>query len=139
MRVNPSYTLHHPRWYRRPVSVWWWLENWSYTRFVLRELSSVFVAFVAVLCLWELRSLSAGPEAYASFLARLKSPLVLALNGISFLFVLFHAITWFNLAPKAMVFRLSGKRVPDVVVSGLNYLAWLAASVSVAWILLEVR
>jgi fumarate reductase subunit C len=136
MRVNPSYTLHHPKWYRRPVSVWWWLENWSYARFVLRELSSIFVAFVAVLCLWELRSLSAGPEAYARFLARLKNPLVLALNGISFVFVLFHAITWFNLAPKAMVFRLSGKRVPDVVVSGLNYLAWVTASVFVAWILL---
>src|SRR5262249_42542777 len=33
MSVGPHYTLYHPRWYRRRVSVWWWLQNWSYTRF----------------------------------------------------------------------------------------------------------
>ena len=41
------------------------------------------------------------------------TPLAIVLNGISFFFVLFHTITWFNLAPKAMVMRVQGKRVPD--------------------------
>src|SRR3989454_4940579 len=31
------------------------------------------------------------------FLARLATPLFLALDTVAFLFVLFHAITWFNL------------------------------------------
>ena len=137
MSGDPHYTLYHPRWYRRPVSVWWWLQNRSYAGFVLRELTSVFVAFFAVVSLWQLRALAQGPEAYAQFLARLGRPLFLALHGVAFLFVLFHSITWFNLAPKAMVVRLQGKRVPDWVVVGLNYAAWLFVSAAVAVILLR--
>jgi succinate dehydrogenase subunit C len=137
MSARAQYTLYHPKWYRRPVSVWWWLENWSYTKFVLRELTSVFVAFLAVIILWQLRALVAGPEAYAQFMARLQSPLFLALHVVAFFFVLFHAITWFNLAPKAMVLRLGGKRVPDFVIVALNYLAWFVASVAVAWFFLR--
>ncbi len=137
MSAEPHYTLHHPRWYRRRVSVWWWLQNRSYAGFVLRELTSVFVAFFAVIYLWQMRALVQGPEAYAHFLARLGTPLFLALHGVAFLFVLFHAITWFNLAPKAMVVRLRGKRVPDRVIVGLNYAAWLLLSGAVAFILLR--
>jgi fumarate reductase subunit C len=139
MSTEPHYTLYHPRWYRRRVSVWWWLQNRSYTAFVLRELTSVFVAFFALVYLWQLRALVHGPEAYAQFLARLKTPRVLALDTVAFLFVLFHAITWFNLTPKAMVVRLRGKRVPDWVIVALNYVAWLVLSGVVAFVLLRGR
>jgi fumarate reductase subunit C len=137
MSAEPHYTLYHPRWYRRRVSVWWWLQNRAYAGFVLRELTSVFVAYFAGLSLWQLRALAQGPEAYGRFLARLQTPLFLALDTVAFLFVLFHAITWFNLAPKAMVLRLSGTRVPDRVILGLNYAAWLVLSAAVAGVLLR--
>ncbi len=137
MSTGPHYTLYHPRWYRRRVSVWWWLQSRSYTGFVLRELTSVFVAFFALVSLWQLRALIQGPEAYAHFLARLKTPLFVALDGVAFVFVVFHAVTWFNLAPKAMVVRLWGQRVPDWIIAGLNYVAWLVLSAAVAWILLR--
>ena len=137
MSAEPRYTLYHPRWYRRRVSVWWWLQNRSYTGFVLRELTSVFVAFFAVVYLWQLRALAQGPEAYGQFLARLKTPVFVTVDTVAFLFVLFHAITWFNLAPKAMVVRLGGKRVPDWAVAGSNYLAWAFLSGAVAFILLR--
>jgi fumarate reductase subunit C len=133
----PQYTLYHPRWYRRRVSVWWWLQNRSYTGFVLRELTSVFVAFFALVYLWQLRALVRGPEAYAHALARLGTPLFLVADAVAFLFVLFHTITWFNLTPKAMVVRLAGKRVPDWVVVSLNYAAWLVLSGAVAFTLLR--
>jgi len=139
MSTEPHYTLYHPRWYRRRVSVWWWLQNRSYTAFVLRELTSVFVAFFALVYLWQLRALAHGPEAYAQSLARLKAPRFLALDTVAFLFVLFHAITWFNLTPKAMVVRLRGKRAPDWVIVGLNYAAWLVLSGVVAFVLLRGR
>jgi len=137
MSAGPDYTLYHPRWYRRRVSVWWWLQNRAYTGFVLRELTSVFVAFFALVSLWQLRALVQGPDAYAAFLARLGTPLFLVLHGVAFLFVLFHAVTWFNLAPKALVVRLRGKRVPDRVIVGTNYAAWLLLSAAVAVILLR--
>jgi len=137
MNAEPRYTLYHPRWYRRRVSVWWWLQNRSYAEFVLRELTSVFVALFAVVYLWQLRALAQGPEAYGQFLARLKTPLFLALDAVAFLFVLFHAITWLNLTPKAMVMRLRGKRVPDWVILSSNYAAWLVLSGAVAFMLLR--
>lgn len=137
MSAEVRYTPYHPKWYRRRVSVWWWLQKPVYTVFVLRELTSVFVAFFALLLLWQVRAVAQGPEAYAQFLARLRTPLFFALNGVAFLFVLFHAITWFNLAPKAMVVRLGGKRVPDRIIAAANYAACLVLSAAVAWILLR--
>jgi fumarate reductase subunit C len=137
MSSEPHYTLYHPRWYRRRVSVWWWLRKWSYAGFVLREFTSVFVAFFALVYLWQLSAVAQGPVAYAQFIARLKTPLFLALNTVAFLFVLFHTITWLNLTPKAMVVRLRGTRVPDAVIIGLNYAAWLVVSGAVAFVLLR--
>ena len=130
-------TAYHPRWYRRRVSTYWWLWRGAYLKFILRELSSVFVAYVVGLILLQLRALSHGPEAYAAFQGWLKTPHIIALNGVSLLFVLFHTITWFNLAPRALVVRMRGKRVPDLLIAGSNYVAWLVVSVAVAWLILR--
>ena len=138
MSPGTQYTPYHPKWYRRRMSVWWWLQNRSYVYFVLRELTSVFVGLCALLLLWHLRALVQGPEAHAYFLAQMRRSFFVALNGVGLLFILFHTITWFNLTPKAMVVRLGGKRVPDLVVAGLNYVAWLLLSGAVAWVLLRV-
>jgi succinate dehydrogenase subunit C len=128
------YTPYHPRWYRRDMSVWWWLKNRAYLKFVVRELTSVFVAFFAVLYLWQLRALAEGPDAYAQFMAQLKTPLFLTANLVALVFVLYHTITWFNLTPTAMVVRVRGKRVPDRIVAGSNYVVWVLVSAIVAWI-----
>jgi len=137
MSPGTQYTPYHPKWYRHRVSVWWWLQNRSYVYFVLRELTSVFVGLWALLLLWQLRALVQGPEAYAHFLAQMRRPFFVALNGVGLLFILFHTITWFNLAPKAMVVRVGGKRVPDWTIAGLNYIAWVLLSVAVAAVLLR--
>jgi fumarate reductase subunit C len=132
---NPApYTRYHPRWYRRRMSVWWWLKDRAYVKFVLRELTSVFVAFFAFLYLWQLRAVTEGPDAYAQFLARLQTPLFLAFDIVALVFVLFHTITWFNLTPTAMVVRVRGKRVPGAIIAGSNYLVWVIVSGIVAWI-----
>ena len=136
MSAPNLYTLHHPKWYRRRVSVFWWLEKRSYTVFVLRELTSVFVALFAVVTLWQIRSVAAGEEAHARFMTRLGTKAFVAFHVVALAFLLFHSITWFNLAPKAMAVRVRGKRVPDVVVAGSNYVAWLVLSAAVAFILL---
>jgi fumarate reductase subunit C len=137
MNQTPAYSAYQPRWYRPRVSTYWWLWRWAYLKFILRELSSVFVAYFVVLILLQLRALSQGPETYAAFQAWLKTPWVLALNAVSLFFVVFHTVTWFNLAPRAMVVRLRGQRLPDYVVSGSNYVAWLIVSVVAAWLILR--
>jgi len=138
-KVNSGarYTLYHPKWYRRPVSVWWWLESWPYARFVLRELTSVAVGYFALITLWQVHAIRRGPEAYARVLARLRSPLFIVFDVIALGFVLFHSVTWFNLAPKAMVLRVGGKRVRDSALIGANYAAWVLISAVLAWIVVR--
>jgi len=49
----------------------------------------------------------------------------------------FHAITWFNLAPSAMPVRLGGRRVPDAMVAAPSYVAWIVISAFVSWLVLQ--
>jgi fumarate reductase subunit C len=130
-------TEYLPRSYHARVSTYWWLASWRYLKFIVREGSSVFVAWTVIIALVQIRSLARGPERYAEFQKWLQSPLLLALSALSFFFVLFHAVTWFNLSPKAMVIRVRGKRLPDVAVAAPNYIAWVVISAAVAWILLR--
>jgi fumarate reductase subunit C len=135
--TRPQYSRYHPKWYRQPVSVWWWLESWRFTKFVLRELTSVAVGFFALELLFEIRAIASGEKAYQHFLARLENPLLVALNLLAFVFVLYHSVTWFNLTPKAMPVRLRGRRVPDSLIAGANYAAWIVISGTLAWIILR--
>lgn len=135
--ASPNYTLFHPRWYRPRVSVYWWLGEWHYLKFILRELSSVFVAVSVIETLLLIRALRNGPDAYAYFLQTLQNPAVVFLNVVSFFFVVFHAITWFNLAPSAMPVRVGGRRVPDAMVAAPSYVAWIVISAFVSWLVLQ--
>ncbi len=123
--------------YHTRVSTYWWLARWAYLKFILREASSVFVAWTVVITLMQIQALSRGPVDYAEFQNWLRSPLVLVLNAITLIFVIFHAVTWFNLGPKAMVVRLRGKRLPNLAIAGPNYVAWVVVSAVVAWIFLR--
>lgn len=136
MKQTTDYTEYHPRWYRTRVSTYWWTSQWSFFKFIVRELTSVFVAYFVILTLLMLRALSRGPEAYAQFQEWLRWPPVIALNVIAFLLVLFHTITWFNLAPKATPVRVRGKRVPDLMIALPNYVAWIAVSAVLVWLII---
>src|SRR5258708_39510692 len=77
---------HPPRAFHQRLSTWWWLSSWHYLKFMLRECSSVFVAWFVVMTLLQIRALSNGPAAYREFEDWLKSPSLLARNAISYLF-----------------------------------------------------
>jgi fumarate reductase subunit C len=136
MSEKPVYTEYHPRWYRPHISTYWWVKRWSYLAFILRELSSVFIAWFVVYLLLLVRAVSQGVTAYQQFLAWSGSPGIVLLNLVSLFFVIFHAITWFNLAPQAMVVHLRGQRVPARWIAGGNYAAWALVSALVAWVIL---
>ena len=136
MNVTPTYTEFHPRWYRRRPTTWWWLHKGAYLRFILRELSSLFIAYFVAVTLAQLYALSRGESAYARWQAWMASPLALVLNAVSLALITYHAVTWFSLAPKAMVVHVRGRPVPGTWIAAANYLAWLVASVVVAWVLI---
>jgi fumarate reductase subunit C len=131
----PTSSPHYS--YQRRVSTYWWLGRWPYLRFILREISSLFVAWFVVLTLLELAALGRGPEAWARFSERMAAPWMVGLNAISLAFVVYHALTWFHLAPKAMAIRIRGKRVPAWAIMAPNYVAWAAVSVALAWLVMR--
>lgn len=136
MSEPPAYREFHPRWYRPRMSTWWWLKRGSHFAFILRELSSIFVAWSVVFLLLLVTAVSRGEDAYREFLSWTGSPGILLLNLASLFFVVFHAVTWFNLAPQAVVIRLRGKRVPGAWIAASNYAAWSLVSALVAWLIL---
>jgi fumarate reductase subunit C len=137
MSETAIYTEYHPRWYRRRVSTWWWLGRLPYLIFILREVSSVFIAWFVVFTLLQIRAISGSASDYDSFKAFARHPLVIGLNVISLFFVVFHAITWFSLAPKAMVVRLRGQRVPARWILLGNLAAWALVSGLLTWLILR--
>jgi fumarate reductase subunit C len=130
-------SMHRPRLFRARMSTYWWLGRWPYLRFILRELSSVFVAWFVLVTLLQIRALRRGPAGYEQFQQWLRSPIVVVVNIVALLFVLFHTATWFNLTPKAMPLRLGGKRIPSLLIVAPSFVVWLAISATVAWILLR--
>ena len=100
------------------------------------EISSIFVAWFVVYILLLMRAVSEGDASYQRFLSWSEGTGILLLNIISLLFIVFHAVTWFNLAPQAMVVHVRGKRVPGVFISGSNYAAWVLVSALLVWIVL---
>ena len=134
---TPTYTPYHPRWYRTPVSTYWWMHRWVYFRFVLRELTSFGVAYFCVMTLLFVRALSRGPETFQAFQARLATPLFVCMSFVALVLGLFHTATWFSLSAHAMAVRIGGKRVPGILITGGNYAAWLVVSAILAWFLLR--
>lgn len=132
-----TYTSYPPKGYRLRMSTYWWLGRWPYLKFILREISSVFVAWFVIETLLQISALIDGPGAWADMQLFFENPIVIALNVISLFFVIFHAVTWFNLAPKAMAVRLGGKRVPGILIAGPQYVAWIVVSAVVGWLLLR--
>ena len=133
--MSARYTEFHPRWYRPRMSVFWWVGRPSYLIFVLRELTSVFVAWSIVFLLLLVHAVSEGGKQYQQFRNLSSNPWMLALNVVTLAFLVFHAITWFNLAPSAMVVRIRGKRVPRSWVAGAHYAGWALLSALVAWLI----
>jgi fumarate reductase subunit C len=123
--------------FQRPLPLFWWLERRSYLLFVLRELSSVFVAWFVVYLLLLVKAVSDGAASYQEFLDWSGQWWMVAINVIALLFILLHAITWFGLAPRAMVIKVRGHRLPPAQVVAAHYLAWLLLSGIVAWLVLR--
>ena len=120
----------------RPLGGGWVFTKKSWFLFFLREITCIFVGLFALLLIHMVRSVAAGPEAYAAFVAWLAKPWVVAFHVLSFAFLVFHTVTWFVAAPKAMRPRVGARLVPARTVIGGHYALWFAVTVVLVWILL---
>ncbi|WP_214319833.1 hypothetical protein [Nonomuraea sediminis] len=121
--------------YRAPRDFAWFLRRRTYTVFVLRELTSVFVAWTVVFLLLLADAVLGGT--LADFAAFARQPWVIALNLVALVATAFHSVTFLNLAPKATVVRLDGYRLPSWMIQGGNHTAWLVISAIIAFFVLR--
>jgi fumarate reductase subunit C len=120
--------------YIKPISIFWWVHKRSYFIFVMRELSSFFVAWFVFYLLMFIGAVSRGGTAYQDFLNGADHPVVVAINVVAFAFIVLHTVTWFSLTPKAMVLQVGGRRVPGPAILASQYVALVAVSAFVYWL-----
>jgi fumarate reductase subunit C len=133
-RASTSVSTGEDLRYRRPVPVLWWTRRRSYFVFVMRELSSLFIAWLVLYLLLFVRAVGRGEAAYADFLDWASSPWLVVLNVVAFAFVVLHTVTWFSLTPQAMVLDVRGRRVPPAAIIGAQYAALVVVSAFVLWL-----
>jgi fumarate reductase subunit C len=108
--------------YERPITSEWIFRHPRYVRYMVRELSCLFIGGYALLMVVALERLSQGPAAWESFLRALQAPASIAFHVVALAFSLYHSATWFNLTPKAL---------PVPYVSAAHYAAWVALSCAI--------
>ena len=120
--------------YLREISPTWYLQTWTYRLFMLREMTSVFIAaYLVFLVVWLFR-LAAGPQSFEQMLTAMQSPVSVVFHAIVLEAALYHSITWFNLTPKVMPVHIGEERVPDPLVAiGMGYLPWVVLSAVLLW------
>jgi fumarate reductase subunit C len=121
--------------YVRPISTTgWWLSEGRYFRYMMRELSSLFIGAFAVLMIFGLYSLAEGQPEFESFVALLSGPAGTAFLFVTFLFSVYHTYTWFKVTPKAMPIVLAGKRVPGSIIVAAHWLVFAIVSAAL-WLM----
>lgn len=121
--------------YKRHMNIFWWANRWIHIKFIARELTSICVALYCIILLFYVWAILRGPETFEAFSSAIRTPAAIILHVLLLGGLLFHSITWFNLAPKAMVIKLGEKNVPGIAIAMLNYVAWVVISVVLVWLI----
>jgi fumarate reductase subunit C len=129
--------VERPGLYYPKLPAAWWLRNPNYVRFMLREVSSVFIAIFLVVFLVQLHRLPQGPGAYAAYLDTLRTPGWIVFHVLALAFALYHSVTWFNVMGVVQVVRLGERQVPPRLVSAASFVLWGVVSVVLLWFLLR--
>jgi succinate dehydrogenase subunit C len=114
--------------YIRPMPATWWLKNPAYTRFMIRDVTSVFIALYCVFLMVLMYYAGQDQATFDSFYRLLASPLSLVLHAIALVFAVYHSVTFFNLTPRAIVVFRGEEKVPEATISGAHYTAWVLVS-----------
>jgi fumarate reductase subunit C len=117
----------------------WWLKKPSYFLFMLRELSSVFIALFLVIYLIQLSQLIDGPQAYVSFAQKLSSPSWILFHLVVLAFALYHSFTWFQSTAVILPIRIGGRLLPREMIMALNIGAWVLVSLVILFLFLALK
>ena len=122
------------RLYRPRISTWWWTRKRTYFVFVMRELSSIFIAWFVVFLILFVFAVGRSEAAFRRFLDWASTPWVVGLNVLALAFVVLHTVTWFSLTPQAMDVRVGGRPVPSFHIIAGQYTGLVVVSGFVLWL-----
>lgn len=115
--------------YTRKVTNDWWLKQLFYTKYMIREGSSVLITLYSLILAWGLLRLSQGEIAFNAWMEALQNPLIILLHILTLIFALYHTITWFSLAPKAADLWFKGKAIEDKIIVYALYVGFVIATI----------
>lgn len=95
--------------YVRPMAGWW-RSNPFFVRYMVRELTALFVGAYAIVLLVGLVCLTLGEPAWDAWRSAMESPTGFVLNLVALVALIYHAWTWFLIMPKTM---------PPIMVQGV--------------------
>jgi fumarate reductase subunit C len=114
--------------YVREMTYRWIFRHPRYVRYMAREFSCIFIGAWTLMMVWGLKQLAEGRASWDAFLEMLRSPWSIAFHVLVLGFSLYHTVTWFNLTPKALPVQIGEAFVPDAVIAGAHYAAWVLLS-----------
>ncbi len=91
----------------------WYMKSNFFKFYMLRELTSVPVAFAALNLFWGLAALANSPESWATWIGFQSNPLIVLLNLVAIVAALFNSKKWFEAMPKAIRIQRGTKFVDD--------------------------
>lgn len=121
--------------YQQTLTRTWWTKRKGYRAYMIRELTSIFVLLFSIELYFALFFLVKGEQSWMAFLNVIQSPAGLLINGAILIATLWHTVTWFQLTPITMPFRVKGKKVSENAIIGAHYGLLLVISLLVVWIL----
>lgn len=117
--------------YVRPVKKDWWVHHHFYLHYMLREGTCIFVGIYAFTLMWGLMRLSQGPAEFAGWVHAMTNPFIMLFHLVALVACLFHALTWFSLAPKAIRILKGEEIMPAKPIIMAQYIALGVVSVVV--------
>ena len=112
----------------------WWLRHPRYIRYMLREMSALFLGIYVFVLIAGLYCLSQGKPVYVQFLTAVEGPAGLTFAVVTMFFAVYHTYTWFQVTPKAMPLMMGGKRLPGAIIIAAHWFGFVIVSAAL-WLL----
>ena len=135
--MNQPHIEYHYDAYKPKMSPTWWLKSRRYFMFMMRELSSVFVAGFVLIFLYQLFLLTKGPEVYAAFQRSLMTPKFVVFYAVAFVFSVYHTITWLGVVGRVQVVRIGNFTMPPKVMTASTFVGFFFVSAVIGYLFLR--
>jgi len=114
--------------YHRELTNDWWMKQLFYTKYMIREGTSVFLTLYSLILAWGLFRLSQGESEFNGWLEALQGPFAIILHLLMLIFAIYHTVTWFSLAPKAADLWIKGKKLDAKIIIAIHYAIFAIAT-----------